>query len=127
MTDKPHPNDTRRETVLDSVLADIDEWWQKLAHTDIERTLDKARDYDGIDLEIMGKAMESLLPASSELSPQERTAVGLEMACAFYLMGKAARLFGSYRRGSVPKDDHWFDARVYTVMAQRIRQTGRWT
>jgi hypothetical protein len=48
------------------------------------------------------------------------------MAIAFYLLGKATRVFGAYQRGGRPSDDTWHDLTVYSMMARRVRETGGW-
>jgi hypothetical protein len=101
------------------------DWWLETARKDALHALTKSRQYGSADLRIMGKSMEALFPAS-ELDRQSLEAMGLEMAVAFYEMGKAARLFGAYERGTAPSNDTWKDQTIYPMMARRIREIGRW-
>lgn len=99
----------------------LSEWWREQAEMEIERTVPKAVEYGAADLEIMGTAMLHLVPR--ELRSRQ---LGLEMALAFYSLGKVARLFGAFERGVLPSEDTWFDLSVYCRMAQRVRETGEW-
>jgi hypothetical protein len=107
-------------------VSDLVNWWNKTSAEDGTHALKKAAEYGSADLEIMGKAMEALYHGASELDPESRRRVGIEMAIAFYLMGKSARMFGAYARGTVPSDDTWHDATVYPMMARRVRDSGQW-
>lgn len=115
-----------RAKEIEATVESICKWWQVTAEKDAATTAPKAAEYGSSDLQIMGKAMEGLFPNLDGQPPEEREKIGLEMACAFYLLGKAARLFGAYQQGRVPSDDTWFDANVYTIMARRIREVGYW-
>jgi len=112
---------------------DLTTWWLKISGQDVDNAAGKAEEYGSADLEIMGQAMQGLYLAATQNGPGEETTdsetlrrVGLEMAIAFYNLGKAARMFGAYTRGTVPSDDTWHDAVVYPMMARRVRDTGRW-
>lgn len=101
-------------------------WWESTTKADLDHALEKAEEYGSADLEIMGKAMEALFPGADRLDPESLRRAGLEMAIAFYQLGKSARLFGAYARGTLPRDDTWHDATVYPMMARRVRETGMW-
>jgi hypothetical protein len=97
------------------------EWWRQLAEREIERNAPKVDEYGATDLAVMGRALVALLPPAMQTE-----AVGMEMACAFYALGKIGRIVSSYAAGKLPKEDSWHDMGVYARMAQRIRETGRW-
>ena len=108
---------------------DIAEWWRNQAEQEIEAVIPKAKEYGSADLEIMGVAMAEMLPDTAEaltMTEEQRREMGLEMACAFYLLGKTARMFGAYAKGRGPSDDTWHDAAVYTRMGQYVRENGVW-
>jgi hypothetical protein len=107
-----------REEWLTQQLTD---WWRAQAEAEIERTVPKAVEYGAADLEVMGSAMLHLVPRE-----KRSRQLGLEMALAFYSLGKCARLFGAFERGELPSEDTWFDLGVYCRMAERVRQHGEW-
>ena len=104
----------------------LDEWWRKVATEDAIHASAKADEYGSADLLIMGKAMEELFPGKDDMDPESLRRVGIEMAISFYNLGKAARTFGAYARGTFPSDDTWHDSTVYPMMARRVRETGMW-
>jgi hypothetical protein len=84
------------------------------------KTIPKAVEYGSHDLLMMGEEMFALFPQlKGVVSPEE-------LAIAFYIRGKIARLFGAYAQGKLPSDDTWLDTEVYAQMAQYVRQNGRW-
>jgi hypothetical protein len=107
-----------REEYLAKILTD---WWRSQAEKEIERTVPKAVEYGAADLEVMGVAMLHLVPRE-----RRSRQLGLEMALAFYALGKVARLFGAFERGDLPSEDTWFDLGVYCRMAERVREFGEW-
>jgi hypothetical protein len=109
------------------LLADIRGWWEGVSTKDADAAATKALEYGSMDLEIMGAAMQSLFPGVEGAPPEERRRIGLDMALAFYTLGKVSRTFGAYAEGRIPSDDTWHDVTVYSMMARRIRDTGRWT
>jgi hypothetical protein len=115
-----------RAAQIEATIDSIVKWWEITATNDAKITAPKAAEYGASDLAIMGKAMEGLYPNIDQLPPEEREKIGLEMATAFYVLGKAARLFGAYEQGRLPNDDSWFDLTVYSMMARRIRDVGYW-
>jgi hypothetical protein len=123
----PDPDqDQNQRSDIEKAADQIEEWWRKTASADASEIRRKAVKYGAADLKIMGVAMESLLPGSSDLDGSSRTAAGLEMACGFYALGKAARLFGAWQQGRAPTDDDWYDLQVYAGMARYIRGHGKW-
>lgn len=115
-----------RAAQIEATVESITKWWSITAEQDAKTTAPKAAEYGAADLAIMGKAMESLFPNLEAMPAEEREKVGLEMAVAFYALGKIARLFGAYQQGRLPGDDSWFDLTVYSLMARRIRSVGYW-
>jgi hypothetical protein len=104
----------------------LSEWWQETSAADLIKATAKAEEYGSSDLEIMGKAMESLYPGHEDMDPESLRRTGIEMAIAFYNLGKAARMFGAFARGTGPSDDTWHDTTVYSMMARRVRACGTW-
>lgn len=109
------------ETRQEALRKELTKWWLSKAEEEIVRTIPKSLEYGSADLNVMGSAMLHLIP--KERRSQQ---LGLEMAIAFYALGKVARLFGAYERGELPSEDTWFDLAIYTRMAMRVRETGRW-
>lgn len=107
----------RAETIRKAVT----DWWMKLATDEVAAVVPKAVEYGSSDLEVMAQAMLMLVPKD-----KRSKSLGLEMAVAFYALGKVARLFGSYERGEPASDDTWHDLGVYCRMGQRIREVGSW-
>lgn len=97
-------------------------WWYTQAQKEVGLVIDKAIEYGAADLKVMGKAMLCMMEGGE--SQPER--VGIELAIAFYALGKVARLFGAFERGAVPSDDCWQDLGIYCRMAQRVRESGGW-
>jgi hypothetical protein len=118
--------DYERRTPIEAMADQIREWWIKQGEADSAEIRRKAIQYGAADLKIMGQAMQQLYPGKNELDAQSLQALGLEMACAFYALGKSARLFGAFEQGRAPTDDDWYDLHVYAGMARYIREHGRW-
>jgi hypothetical protein len=119
--DRGEARDADLEARIDSIVAH----WHELDDENLKRAMDKAREYDGLDLEIMGAAMAGLLPPG--LDSKSAHALGLEMAIAFYTLGKITRTLGAFRQGRTPVEDDWYDLEIYARMARIIRHHGRWT
>lgn len=101
-------------------------WWQRIAQEDFAKTIPKVVEYGGTqegsaDLQIMGFALAEL--TNNHDAPE---AVKQEMACWFYVLGKVARLVSDYKQGKPGKSDTWFDITVYSMMARRLQEAGRW-
>lgn len=101
-------------------------WWYNQASREVDKAIDKAIEYGAADLKVMGKAMECLLPEKGMRKEEIPERVGIEMAIAFYALGKVARVFGAFERGAVPSDDCWEDLGIYCRMAQHVRERGCW-
>lgn len=115
------------ELPIDSKTADeFVSWWRTVTENDLAATLPKIGEYGAADLKIMGEAMVSMHPNLQAMDERERGEVGIEMAIAFYLLGKVSRLFGAYQSGGRPSDDTWHDTSVYAMMGRRVRETGGW-
>lgn len=115
---------------FDARMDEITKWWSKAAAGDAMVTVPKAIEYGAADLDVMGTAMWALVREKFEAKDDpllpDSSAIGREMACAFYLLGKVARMYGAYEQGKLPSEDTLFDISVYSMMLRRIRQTGRW-
>lgn len=119
--------DIDRERIIRERVDEISDWWLDKAKATIERTAPKAAEYGAADLDIMAQAMVALAGEKlADANEEERLTYGRYAACAFYAMGKAARIFGALERGVLPGPDSEFDLEVYSVMMARIRETGRW-
>jgi hypothetical protein len=116
-----------REQEIQARVQEITAWWYDHAANVIDRTAPKAAEYGAADLDLMGKNMEVVF--STQLRGTDRDFAeqfGRYAACAFYLQGKIARIFGALERGVLPNPDSEFDTEVYAVMLTRIREFGRW-
>jgi len=106
---------------------ELAEWWLAQCTEEIDKTIPKAEAYSAIDLEIMGAAELAKLGEAGDLIPKDRReAHGMEMAIAFYALGKLSRIIGALSEGRDGGEDSWFDLGVYARMAQRVRETGQW-
>lgn len=115
-----------RDPRLASLDPELVEWWLGLAADDAVKTAPKTAEYGGTgggsaDLRVMGYALAELSGMHEAPEP-----VKLEMACWFYALGKISRLISDYKQGDAGKADTWFDLGVYSTMARRIQETGRW-
>jgi hypothetical protein len=95
-------------------------WFKRHVRRVADATVPKAVEYGSSDLHAIGIQMAVLKPELLTVVNPE------ELAIAFYLQGKVARLFGAYERGEAPSDDTWFDCEVYSQMAQYVREHGKW-
>lgn len=111
--------DTKGERV-----ALLKKFWQDMTDEEIEKVIPKAVEYGSADLEVMGEGMKVLLRSVFKRPIEDAEA--LEMACAFYALGKVARMFGAYADGRMPNEDAAYDLGVYCRMIQKIRKTGSW-
>lgn len=102
-------------------LAELDRWMRQ-HHTQLRHdTIEKAHAYGSQDLAIMGDTL-ARLKADVDLSESQK----LQLAVAFYLSGKYARIIAALAEGRDPGADSWLDAEVYAMMGLRIRECGRW-
>lgn len=105
------------------VAQELTAWWMGQAREEIEATVDKAVEYGQRSMVTLGHALMDLAGVDPDLRDE---ALAIEMAIAFYVQGKLARCFAAYARGQRAKGDNWDDIAVYSRMAQRVRQTGKW-
>lgn len=104
----------------------LTEWWLQTTIADINKTVPKAVEYGGsmegsADLHVMGDNLAVLL-GWDQASEQ----VKQELGVWFYTQGKSARLISNYRHQEPGKSDTWFDITIYSLMARRIQEIGRW-
>ena len=97
-------------------INELRDWWAAKTARDIDAMLPKVAEYSASDLQVIG----------SGLVPHLSPALQAEAAIAFYLLGKAARLTGSFMEGKTPNVDSWDDAAVYSMMGRRVREHGGW-
>jgi hypothetical protein len=113
------------------VAAELFEWWINTAFEDFIATVPKMLEYGGdphqrpgsADLRIIGEGLMELL--GWEIN-EETQAVAQELGCWFYTLGKGGRLISDYQQRRSGKPDTWFDKTIYSMMARRIQQVGRW-
>ncbi len=111
---------------FDAQWQQFEEFARSTFEDDLKRARAKAQEYGSHDLEIMGTTLEAMLPQSDHLDAQSRHAAGIEMAIAFYMMGKSARMFGAFKKGTTPGDDSYRDMDIYAMMARYVRLNGKW-
>lgn len=104
----------------------LEPWWLETVRDDLRRALPKIEEYGGAgegsaDLRVMGDALAELCGMRDA-----DDAVKQELACWFYALGKISRLISDYRQGKPGKPDSWHDLTVYSMMARRLQDTGRW-
>lgn len=121
---------TTAEQRADDVAAQINEikaWWKMVTLDDIEGCMAKAEEYGSGDLEMMGQAMLMLQGDVWEGGDAaEKGKIGQELAILFYIHGKVARALAAAKNGRPCSDDTIKDIRIYGVMLQRVRETGKW-
>lgn len=99
----------------------VENWWMNQALHEAEVLVPRSVEYGAKDLELMGEGLHMMLSGSLHPDvPKE------EVAIAFYVLGKIARIIGAYEEGHVPKDDSWDDLAIYSRMAKYVREHGRW-
>lgn len=101
-------------------------WWVETSLGDLGAQMPKMREYGGVgggsaDLRLMGDNLAELLGWEAA-----NDAVRQELAVWFYTQGKAARLVSNYQQQEPGKSDTWHDITVYSMMARRLQQSGRW-
>jgi hypothetical protein len=107
-------------------MDDIEAWWLHVSMKDLDAARPKIDEYGGAgegssDLRVMGDALAEL--CGTHDAPD---AVKQELACWFYALGKVSRLISDYKQGKPGKADTWHDLTVYSMMARRLQETGRW-
>lgn len=105
----------------------LGDWWEELARQDIAKTVPKAQAYGskGEDLISVGRQLAELAekPPPEGVDPEQYYA---ELGVYFYIIGKLSRAAEAFRIGKIPSDDTVFDIRIYSIIWQRIRDTGHW-
>lgn len=103
-------------------LEELRKWIDELHHKEDSETLRKAALYDNADLIVIGQTMGTLLGMQVT---DERTAI--QLACAFYALGKVSRVIGAIADGRAPTADTWYDLHIYGMMGLKAFETGRWS
>lgn len=117
----------QRRDDLEAQYQEIEKWWRAVTDVDIDDTLPKALEYGAGDLDHMGQGLLMLQGDVWEGGDEkERRAVGQELAILFYISGKVSRALAAAQQGRRMSDDTIRDIRVYSVMLQRVRDTGKW-
>lgn len=98
---------------------DLAAWWEVETKKEIESVIPKAVEYGSADLKVIGYAL-------SQMIGEPKGVTNDELGIAFYVLGKVARLVGSYADGRRPSDDTWHDIAIYTKMAQFAREHNGW-
>lgn len=110
-----------------AAMTELAGWWEQHADAAVGATVPKAVEYGAHDLDVMAAGMIALVADKlAGATDAEKMQWGRYAACAFYELGKVGRMFGALAEGKLPKEDTEFDLEVYSVMAARIRQTGKW-
>lgn len=112
----------------DGQQAELMRWWLTTAYEDFQASTPKTEEYGAHDLEIMGAVLVllSFKEKISILAEAQAAPIGSELACWFYVLGKVARLVSDYMAQRPGKPDTWHDITVYSMMARRIQEHGRW-
>lgn len=121
-----NPADMTEEGIKQRLI----DWWMRQADKEVQAVAPKALEYGAADLKIMGQGMLHLMPQEGGvpmMDGREATIIdGMQMAVAFYALGKVARLFGAYEKGKRPNPDSWHDLSVYCRMNLYISDFERW-
>lgn len=112
--------------VAEARTPELDRWWSATTRNDMRQAIPKIDEYGGTlegsaDLRVMGFALSEL-----RMPPGSSPEVQQEVACWFYALGKVSRLISDYNQGKPGKPDTWHDLTVYSMMARRIQEAGRW-
>lgn len=102
----------------DPKVEELDAWMVAFFEEMKEGCLKKASKRGAIDFEEMGRDMKKMFPNS----PVD----GVELAIFFYIRGKIARYLSSLLSGEVPDFDDLLDTHVYSMIALKYRETGKW-
>lgn len=106
---------------------ELQDWWERLAKSDIVNMLPKARERGGNDLYEVGRALGAIAEwQGSPNSEEEARAELVELGIWFYVIGKMARVQAALERGEVPDEDTTKDLRIYMMMIERVRSVGNW-
>jgi hypothetical protein len=103
------------------------DWWVKTAAGDIESSVEKVREYGGLDLLMLGQALYRWAYCPCKNWSKEPTDAFLqELGVYFYIQGKLGRSFSALAAGRMPSDDTVLDLDYYPTMIRRIRTKGSW-
>lgn len=111
----------------DAAWARIEAWMRATFEDDLKSIRAKFQEYGSSDLELMGRAMEGLLPRTGGIDGEDRRRAGIEMALSFYGLGKSSRMFSSWENGNQPSDDTLHDSSTYSYMLRYVRAHGSWS
>jgi hypothetical protein len=102
-------------------VAELAMWLEGLRERELSETLRKAAQYNNTDLIVVGQTMGTTLgiPVADE-----RTAI--QLGCAFFALGKVARVIGAIAGGGQPQADSWYDLHIYGIMGLKTHETGKW-
>lgn len=110
-------------TPKSELAGELEGWWKRQAHEEIERTVPKAVEYGSGDLTEIGRKLVEAGVGGDRLHTVEELN---ELGLYFYLVGKFARWASAIEEGRRVSDDTLFDIGVYVRMAQRNREVGGW-
>lgn len=101
-------------------------WWLMTSARDLWAQTPKMHEYGGkgggsSDLTVMGDALGEF--SDMHDAPD---AIKQEMSIWFYVLGKVSRLISDYKQKRQGKADTWHDITVYSMIARRIQEHGRW-
>lgn len=106
---------------------DLVRWWKETAASDIEGSIEKVREYGGLDLLMLGMAMYQWAKCPCKNWSDNPTEAFLqELGIYFYTMGKLGRSFSALAAGRMPSNDTVLDLDYYPAMIRRIRAVGGW-
>jgi hypothetical protein len=106
-------------------LQQLKDWWMGHCEDTFNQIAPKVVAYSSHDLEMMGVGLTALTAADIP-DPLEARRFGVYAACAFYALGKIARITGALEKGHLPGPDSEMDLMVYSMMMARIREKGGW-
>jgi hypothetical protein len=98
----------------------FDVWVDRWIADHVPVAMDKARQYGSNSLAKKGYRFATAGGRGVTV------AHALELGVAQYIAEKADRIEDSILRGMLPSEDTWVDVAIYALMAQYIRQHGRW-
>ena len=106
---------------------ELRKWLDRFFASLTDMAVMKAMEYGSGDLLVMAAGMEQMIQVPEQLPHEERQAFLIEAALAFYALGKVGRTFSAFKAGKLPASDNYDDLAVYSAMARRVRELGRWT
>lgn len=113
-----------------TTLADqLGQWWRDRAESEIGQTVAKATEYSGtvggLPLDLVNQGREWVFASNRDLADYTDAQLA-EIGIWSYMIGKLGRWSSALRNGRMVSDDTLLDLGVYTRIAQRIREKGRW-